>query len=197
MKRLLLWILLAGSVMGQDTVLMKNGIQHEARLIEIRENSAVVEVKGVGLGAEFIVQEVPLRLIDRIILEDGTVVWTANVLDSESEGVTAPKDSSRLAAIKYYSRPQGNQDVLKSIDTESKSAAFTVHNLGILMIAGSGVLGYINNNKECDPCNDIDDVEDFADDLKSRANLQYGSLFLGAILMLVGEDMNLVVPATE
>ena len=44
---------------------------------------------------------------------------------------------------------------------------------------------------------DFEDFEDFADDLKSRANLQYGSLILGALLMLIGGDMNLIVPAAE
>ncbi len=187
MKLLLLCMLLAGSlVMGQDTLILKSGKQHQVRLIEIQENSAVIEIKGMGLGAEFIVQAVPLRLVDRIILEDGTVVWAA--ADSGMEGAAVLPDSSQFA--KYYSRPQ-------EIQAESTNASFTVRDLGVLLIAGSGVLGYINNNKECDPCNDLDDREDFAKDLESRANLQYGSLALGAILMLIGEDMNLVMPATE
>lgn len=191
MKRLLLWTLLAGSlVMGQDTLIMKSGQQHQVRLIEIREDRAIIEIKGMGLGAEFIMQGVPLKLVDTIILEDGTVVWTDTEFDSGSEGVATLPDSSQSAATKYYSSPQGHQTV-------STSASFTVRDLGIVLIAGSGVLGYINNNKECDPCNDIEDVENFADDLKSRANLQYGSLILGALLMLIGEDINLVMPASE
>ncbi len=42
-------------------------------------------------------------------------------------------------------------------------------------------------------------LEDFANDLKSRANLQYGSLTLGAILMLIdrGRTLNLIMPTTE
>ena len=132
-------------------------------------------------------QSVPLHLVDRIILEDGTVVWTT--ADSGATGMVATQDTSQSAATKYYSSPQGHQ-------AENTSASFTVRNLGILLIAGSGVLGYINNNKECDNC-DAQESDDFYDEMKSRANLQYGSLFLGAILMLVGENMNLVVPASE
>ena len=48
MKKLLLCLLLAGSVMGQDTLILKSGEQHQVRLIEIRENSAVIEIIRCG-----------------------------------------------------------------------------------------------------------------------------------------------------
>ena len=116
MKRLLLWMLLAGSLaMGQDTLILKSGEQHQIRLIEIRENSAIIEIKGGHLGAESIVQRVSLKVIDKIILKDGTIFWIALAIDTGPKTVIAPQDSSQIAATKDHLRTQ----------TESADASFT------------------------------------------------------------------------
>ena len=111
---------MAGSfVMGQDTLILKSGERHQIRLIEIQENHVMIEKKGVGAGAEYVIQTVPLGIVDRIILEDGTITWATkySVTVSQALGVpgdsaavgTALQDSNRIAAT--TNRPPQNKPV--------------------------------------------------------------------------------------
>lgn len=117
MKRVLVCILFAGPMlMGQDTLILKNGEQRQVWLIEIRENSVIVEVPGVDGKPH--AQGVPLRLVDKIILKDGTVIWESPevlsntefqdsaAVNGELENVmSTPKYSTQASISKYYSQP--------------------------------------------------------------------------------------------
>lgn len=106
MKSLLFLLLAVSLGMGQDTLILKSGEQQQVRFIEIQENRVIIEIEGVGLSTGLVKQGVPLYLVNRIILEDGTVAWTSP--DSGSEAAIALQDSIQFD--KFYSRPKGQQN---------------------------------------------------------------------------------------
>lgn len=110
------FLLLAVSlVMGQDTLILKNGTQYQGHVIEIGANSVDFEIKSKSAYVEWVTQRIRLGLVDQIVLEDVTVAWTATDIGSES--ATALQDS-----IQFATTPQEHQ-------TESTNASFTIDDL--------------------------------------------------------------------
>ncbi|MCH8838344.1 MAG: hypothetical protein IIA60_11205 [Candidatus Marinimicrobia bacterium] len=103
MKRVLLWILLTGSLaIGQDILILKAGTEYEVKFIEIQGGYAVVVIKGAGKPPQYIEQKIPLKLIDRIVLLDGTTVTppdSSQVIPGED---SAPKLEQQVREIDYF-----------------------------------------------------------------------------------------------
>tara|TARA_B100000575_G_C23051772_1_gene605465 strand:+ start:536 stop:1084 length:549 start_codon:yes stop_codon:yes gene_type:complete len=59
-------------------------------------------------------------------------------------------------------------------------------NLGGAFIALGGTFLLINNNKECDNCDTISDINNFSDDIKLTNNIGYILIIVGGIFIAMG-----------
>ena len=163
-------LIITSPVMAQeafpDTLVLKTGPRYQVRYIDVREGLVFIEKDGIN---KSMVQGVPVRLIEKIILFDGTVMEGAEI---------------EMVAAASKERTQ----IVASTATAQQEGFITVNDLGVALIIVSGVIGYINNNKECDDCVTLDDLDSFSDDLKGTANIQYSALAAGAILMLIDRE---------
>ena len=57
---------------------------------------------------------------------------------------------------------------------------------GGLITFGSGLL-LVTQDKECDNCDTLDDIEDFANKIKLQNQIGFGLIAIGGILVAVGE----------
>ena len=57
---------------------------------------------------------------------------------------------------------------------------------GGLITFGSGLL-LVTQDKECDNCDTLDDIEDFANKIKRQNQIGFGLMALGGILIAMGE----------
>ena len=139
----LLFLLLAGSLaMGQDTLILKTGSQHLGRLIEIRETTVVFEIGGVGIGAEYTQQEVQLNLVDRIVLEDGTVAWNAPVSDSGQDTLLTTAGTNLPDKQNINLAPSLEHSMAKLAEAQARTATI-VENYYKIYVASLIVYGVL------------------------------------------------------
>ncbi|MDP7028457.1 MAG: hypothetical protein QF380_08650, partial [Candidatus Marinimicrobia bacterium] len=57
---------------------------------------------------------------------------------------------------------------------------------GGLITFGSGLL-LVTQDKECDNCDTLDDIEDFANKIKLQNQIGFGLIAIGGIIIAMGE----------
>ena len=152
---------------------------------------------------------VPLRaqVMTKIMLEGGAIAW-GEIRSVTEESLLVTSNSRKymeIAKADVTSVFAGAVDLTSVYLGDTRAANYyisqnktrsigfpdisiSLRDVGITMIAASGMFGYINNNMECDPCNTLEEFDDFVDEYDSRAKRQYISLAVGAILMLIDSE---------
>ena len=155
-------------LMAQDILVLKNGTTYEGDLIDVSETSITFKVKD-----RIAAQTISLEMVESVIGRDGITLYNANNTGIINSTVVEEKLDRMI--IDQHIR-MGN------IVAQHNQ----LYRLGALLIAGSGVVGIYNTNRECSDC-DIDDFEDFVDQGKSLNNAQYLMLFFGGLIIAFDE----------
>jgi hypothetical protein len=155
--------------MAQDILVLKNGTTYEGDLIDVSETSIIFKVKD-----RIAAQTISLEIVESVLGRDGITLYNANNTGNNDSTVVEEK-LDRMIIDQHIRRgnivvPQHNY----------------MYRLGALLIAGSGVVGIYNTNRECVDC-DFEDLEDFVDQSKSLNNAQYFMLLFGGLFIAFDE----------
>jgi len=156
-------------LIAQDILVLKNGATYEGDLIDVSETSITFKVKD-----RIAAQTISLEMVESVIGRDGITLYNANNTGIINSTVVEEK-LDRIIIDQHIRMgnivvPQHNH----------------MYRLGALLIAGSGVVGIYNTNRECSDC-DFDDLVDFVDQTKSLYNAQYLMLLFGGLIIAFDE----------
>lgn len=153
MKRIIAIIISLTFLMCQDTLITADGKEYVGKMVSNSKGTVVFTVNDGGKQ-----KVLPVSVINKLTLEDGTVIISNNKSLMRNRGIGLNTDFNIR---------------LKSI--------------GGFLIGLSGIILYSTNQMELDNDATLDDFEDFTDKVKSRSDMAYIALTVGGILMALDE----------
>ena len=169
MKRLIISLLFVTVSFAQDVLITTKGLEYKGEFIGVNDN--IISFTAVGT---LYPNNIHLIEIEKLVLADGTLVIDKSISEfiiadgKNTEQIDISKDSGFL--IEDNESTEGGNLIPLSM-------------IGGSLIGLSGFLMIINNQKTLDLNADLNETEEFTNQLKSDYDLAYFMLFLGGALI--------------
>jgi len=140
------------------------------------KNGKALQVEIIGVYEQAVYYELLLPF------EKGNIYSTpcdeiVNILDRENNPIELDCSKNTLNSI--------DMSLLK----RKSETQINLSAIGSVLIAASGAIGLINNNRDCDDCT-VKELDDYLDSQKFWGNIHYATLAIGGILLLIDSNNN-------
>ncbi|MBC8146975.1 MAG: hypothetical protein H8E98_03185 [Bacteroidetes bacterium] len=171
MKKIFLIVIIYSSLFSQDVLITIRGNEFKGKLIEKTETGVSFLTDG-----DKYPQIVPIRVIKKLILQDGTIIISI---------VETFTDNSLVALDTLITIEESFAQTNSNMFTDNIEVGSYYKIASGVFLSLSGILLYsVNNMEEPDT---IDDLEDFFDKQKLRSDMAYLSMAVSGILLILDD----------